>query len=343
MNTSEAFARVNALTQEQRDEAYAAARLRIVGERPTVEQFAGVRWAKYPARTLAAINVVGGFMLIAAFVPSAIRLYQAGVQATAAYMPDDAVAQGVIGFMSVILAETGQIALTLWASTINDSMRGLRRALYIGAGLCTAFAYVGNYSIVANNDGHGNPVLLAFEIFLPPTLVLIAANVLKAQVLDGVEARHLIHTRYSEAVSAWDVAYQQADHHALWDRTLANTLRDALRAANRSSKAVLRELTREDWIALVMRERTAEEWWTDTQTGASGRPRPAARRLTDGQTADTRTASEVTDQTDGQWTPERVAEHLRAEPDDAGLSIRALATKLGATKYAVEQGKRLLN
>lgn len=314
----ELVARVQMLTQDQREAAYQAARTRIAGPQPTLDASAA-GWSKYPRRVLVTINAVGGVMLLAAFVPSAIRLYLAGASATAAYLSDDVV-QVVIGVMSVLLAEAGQIGLTLWASTVPG--RWLRAALYAGALLCTLFAYVGNYSVVMSEAGQPS-VLLLFEIFLPPTLVLIAANVLKAQVLDQVEARHAIAVRHAQALAVWRTAFDGADSDSAWDRTLANCLRDALREANRSSRALLRELDREDWIALIVRERTAEEWW-DVQPDAPRLSAPAA-----GVTPD------------GHMTAEQVAAHLKVNREDAALSVRQLASKLKTTKHAADRGRTM--
>lgn len=339
---SDAFNRVNALTQDQRDAAYENSRRRIAGRMPRQEDFAGQRYQKYPAVMLSLINLAGSFMLVAAFVPSAIRLFHAGVAATSSYT-NDLLTAHVIGAMSVLLAETGQVALTLWASTIAPHQRALRCALYLGAGCCTVFAYVGNVAVVASPVPGVPPpegaklVLLAFEIFLPPTLVLIAANVLKAQLLHVVEERHAAQLRFDEAMTSWQQKHDLAERDPRWERVLATSLRDAIRDANKVSKAVLRELTLEDWRALVQREIKADEWWLDE--AVSVRRRPDTRTVSAPQTAD---SSDSTDtQTTGHLSASAVADWLRTHEADADLSVRALAAKLGTTRHAAVRGKTL--
>ncbi len=271
MVSENAIARINALTQEERDAAYSNARRRIAGnepqrsDEPQPEGFQRNAFAKFPPALIRSARRIGYAVMFAAFVPSAIRLFVATFEATHYASFWIAIAIGVV---SVMLAEVGQIAFTLWAATTEET--GLRRALRLAAWGCTAFALVGNGHVVQPWT-HG--LLIAwFEAFLPPLLVLVAANVLKTQTLHEVENRYTAHQQYLNAWHAWDAAFAQsyadwqermnaAHTHERWDAELANALRDAMRRANRQSKAVLRELTAMDWRALVLRERKAEEWW----------------------------------------------------------------------------------
>lgn len=273
------FEKVNALLQEQRDAAYDHARRRIAGDEPerkdepTPDAFQRNAFAKYPPEFIRNTRRIGYTVMIAAFVPSAIRLFVATFEATHYASFWIAIA---IGGMSVLLAEVGQVAFTLWAATTEGV--GLRRALRLAAWGCTAFALVGNGHIV---QPWASGFLIAWlEAFLPPLLVLVAANVLKAQSLHEIENRYAAHQEYLNAWHAWDAAfatafaawrerYDAAPMQSAWDAELANALREALRQANRQSKAVLRQLTNAEWRALILRERKAEEWWQDAEADAA--------------------------------------------------------------------------
>lgn len=272
-NLSPAFYKVNALTQEQRDKAYADARKRIAGQKPTkgdepqYSDFERNAFTKYPLELMRFMRLLFYAILFAAFVPSAIRIFLASFEGTAIYLPAFEIAI-LIGVMAVLLAETGQVAFTLWASTTDGRL--LRLGLYLASIGCTAFALIANAYVVKPFD-HPHPMSF-LEAFLPPILVLIAANVRKSEILHTIGERHQTQQEFAEAhrqwqtqfktdVKAWNAALGEAEKSPQWERTLVNVLRDAIRNANKVSKQALRELTHTDWHALVMRERKAEEWW----------------------------------------------------------------------------------
>lgn len=281
IDVSTAFERINALTQEQRDAAYTNARKRIAGQKPTRAEepkydATGSGFTKYPADLLRFLRKLFYPVLIAAFTASAIRIFLAFFEETARSIPSYEV-DIVISLMAVLLAETGQIAFTLWASIVESRL--LRFALYIAALGCTAFALIANAAVVKPfermNATDVLPFLLSMlDAFLPPVLVLIAANVRKSEILTQIADRHrayqdwsVAHRKweqdYKQAVQSWGDAMDDAEKHPMWQRTLVNGLRDAIRNANRKSTVTLRELQPADWYALVMRERKAEEWWDE--------------------------------------------------------------------------------
>lgn len=277
---SEAFYKINPLLDEQRLSAYDSARRRIAGIEPTqgdapqLANYYANAFRKYSPATEATIMRVTNIVMFAAFTPSALRIFIAGFEASVHAIPAFEAAI-VIGLMSVILAESGQIAFTLAASVTQG--RVLRASLWIAAAICTLLALVGNAHVV--RPWHNGSAFAWLETFAPPILVLIAANVRKAQVLNANAERFDAQQKYTDALKlwqsdydtqrrAWETAFASAHLDAAWDRTLANVLRDELRKANRQSKAVLRELTTQDWRALVLRERAAEEWWDAAEAAA---------------------------------------------------------------------------
>jgi len=273
---TEAFYKVNPLTQEQRDEAYEETRQRIAGIEPTLDSFQRNAFTRYPPSAVRAINFLANMVLIAAFVPSAIRILIASFAAFLYGVPSFEVAL-IVGVCSVLLAESGQIAFTLAAGVTQG--RWVRMGLWGGAIACTAYALVGN-AHVAQPWLHGGHIFAWLETFMPPALVLVAANVRKTQILHASEARYEAKQKYDAALSGWKKAIATAEQDASWERTLANVLRNALRSANKQSKAVLRELTNADWVALVMRERNSEEWWDAAQSEIDQRKRSEVRSST---------------------------------------------------------------
>lgn len=251
---NQAINKVNALTQEQRDSAYDAARKRIVGQ-PPQEQSTVVdgRFPKWVSTTVTGLCMV---MLCVAFLPSAMRLNAIAIETNSEIM-QHLTSIYLAAVATVMMAEIGQIIFSL-AAAINDS-RWQRYMLLFGALVCTLIALSGN-AVAMGNYAFRN-VFAFLETFAPPVLVLIVAQILKTQMLHATEAKHANKRTYAIALSTWNAAYATANNADAWENVLANALRDALRAANRQSKAVLRDLTNADWRALIIRERNAEEWW----------------------------------------------------------------------------------
>lgn len=246
--------KINALTQEQRDAAYNAARSRIVGPQPQRES--GTPEGRFPKWVSQSVTGLCFAMLCVAFLPSAMRLNSIAIMTNAEIM-QHATSIYVAAIATVAMAEIGQIIFSL-AAAINDA-KWQKRLLLSGALICTLIALSGNANAMGS---HAFESLFAFlDTFAPPVLVLIAAQILKTQMLHATEARHANKRNYEIAIARWNAAYATANNADAWNEVLANSLRDALRAANRQSKAVLRELTNADWRELIIRERNAEEWW----------------------------------------------------------------------------------
>jgi hypothetical protein len=251
---NQAINKVNPLTQEQRDEAYNATRKRIAGPEP-VFSTTGVD-DKYPRWITRTVTVLCLIMLVVAFLPSAMRLNAVALTTNLEIMEHETSVY-VAALATVVMAEIGQIIFSLAAATNADKWQ--RRMLVFGAIVCTLIALSGNAGSMGIKALES--VFAFLETFAPPVLVLIIAQILKSQMLHATEATHTSKRNHAHALMTWNAAYANANNAAAWDDTLANALRDALRSANRQSKAVLRELTNADWRALVIRERSAEEWW----------------------------------------------------------------------------------
>ncbi len=266
--------RINALTQEQRESALDAARKRSAGSQPertsepTLDDFISHTNGRFPAHIVRLISGLSAFMLIVAFLPSAMRLHQIGKE-TFAYAIEDSTSIYIAALCIVLMAEVGQVIFSLAAATTAQS-RAQRIGLGIGATVCTCIALTGNAEVVDPYYHSGAFVWL--ETFAPPVLVLITAQILKTQMLHSIEARHEAqrafaeahsawNTDYADALRAWQNAYDHAHEQASWMRVQANALRDAIRKANARSSAVLREITDDDWRSLILREVAADAWY----------------------------------------------------------------------------------
>lgn len=264
---------INALGQRERERAIDAARARIAGPEPQPDDFTRRVYSKYPPGYVQRMRRLGYALLIPAFTGSAIRIFVAAFETNAQYLTGSAhptqitLQVGVavlVALMSVLLAESGQVAFTLWASSIDADAAAMQTALKAAAWACMAFALAANVYIVKPYTQWADSIACALawiETLLPPVLVLIAANVLKTLALNDIENRHAARMDYEMHHAAWLARKTQAASDAGWMQALANELRDALRHENRRSYAKVRALTTDDWRALVLREMAADQWY----------------------------------------------------------------------------------
>lgn len=248
------FSQIRPLTQEKRQDAIAAAQqavIRAVGDRHTA--------SRYPQSVTRLINVLCIVLLLAAFTPSAIRLFVIGSQTFGAAVPSD-VAKIAVGIATVLTAEIGQVVFSLALATLGTT-RSARRLLYASMGMATAIALVGNVQVAL--PGHHTSPFAWLESIAPPLLVLSTAYVLKEQLLESIETRHANERAYQEAVNLWQAATANPENHPQWMQFYANALRDAIRKTNSRRKDALASLNTGDWRALVYRELQADNWYAE--------------------------------------------------------------------------------
>lgn len=261
---------INPLTDEARIEARARAAAIVaksLGAMPSREQFQNMTVGKYPAWVNRLIMALCVFVLVAAFVPSAIRLYAIGSETFAQAIDDDTSAMAA-GLAVVIMAETAQILFSLAAAVLATSTPMSRRLLYVSMAAATLLALVGNAQV--SLPGHWTNPFAYLEALLPPLLVLSTAYVLKEQMLHAIEQRHSNERAYQAAYNQWQHANASPEQHPRYMSALANALRDALKDHNaRGSGATVRketmaDFTTEHWKALVYREMKADEWYGES-------------------------------------------------------------------------------
>jgi len=259
------LAQIKSLTQEERQLARSAAQeavMREVGERPDRVRYNQYVAYRYPPMVTKLISGLCIALLLAAFTPSAIRLYVIGSQTFGAAVPYE-LAMVAVGIATVLTAEVGQVVFSLALATLGTS-KGARRLLYTSMGIATAIALVGNVQVAL--PGHIESPFAWLEAIAPPLLVLSTAYVLKEQMLEAIEQRHANERAYQEAINDWQRAAVNPEAHPRWMQFYANALRDALRKANSRRRETVEALTHGDWRALVYRELQADNWYDTPET-----------------------------------------------------------------------------
>jgi len=251
---------IKPLTQEERQLAHAAAEeavMRDIGERPDRDHYNHYATHRYPPMVTKLISGLCIALLLAAFTPSAIRLYVIGSSTFGVAVPYE-LAMIAVGIATVLTAEVGQVVFSLALATLGATPNA-RRLLYASMGIATAIALVGNVQLAL--PGHMESPFAWLEAIAPPLLVLSTAYVLKEQMLEAIELRHANERAYQEAVNNWQRSTINPEAHSQWMQFYANALRDALRKANSRRREALDGLNTANWRALIYRELQADNWY----------------------------------------------------------------------------------
>jgi hypothetical protein len=242
---------IRPLTQEQRQAARKAAHdavIRAIGTKPTREQFAYTTISKYPPAITRLISGLCLVLLLAAFTPSAIRLYVIGSQ-TFGQAVSSSIAMTMVGLATVLAAEVGPVVFSLALATLGTS-RSSRRLLYSSMAISTILALTGNIQTAL--PGHTQSPFAWLEAVTPPLIVLSTAYVLKEQALERIEQRHADERAFREALAEWQTNTASPEDHPQWLQFYANALRDALRKANNRRQESLSQMTQENWRVAVI-------------------------------------------------------------------------------------------
>jgi hypothetical protein len=257
------------LTQEQRQSAGKAAReavIRAIGPKPAREHFNYATISKYPPSVTRLIFLLCLVLLLAAFTPSAIRLYVIGSRTFGQAVSND-MAMTAVGFATVLSAEIGQIVFSLALATLGTSQSS-RRLLITSMAITTIISLVGNVQLAL--PGHENSPFAWLEALAPPIIVLATAYVIKEQILETIEVRHANERAYQSALDDWKMATSTPENHPVWTQFHANALQDALRKANARRKEILDQMTIGDWRIAVSRETHADRWYQDAEQDEGG-------------------------------------------------------------------------
>ncbi len=255
------------LTQDERQAAFEAAKaavIRAIGPKPDREMFAHHTAGKYPPKMTRLITILCLVLLLAAFTPSAMRLFVIGYD-TFGQAINKTAAKTLAGVAAVLSAEIGQVVFSLALATFGTT-KSARRLLYTSMMVATTIALVGN--IQKALPGHTHSPFAWLEAVVPPLLTLSTAYVLKEQMLDSIYQRYENEQAYQTALADWLNASAAPESHPRWLQYRANAIRDALRRANARRKETMESLTVADWRALVQREFQADEWYAEPVSAA---------------------------------------------------------------------------
>ena len=259
------------LTQEQRQGARKKAQeavVRAIGPKPVREHFNQSTISKYPPSVTRLIFFLCLVLLLAAFTPSAIRLYVINSQTFGQAISND-VAMTAVGFATVLSAEIGQIVFSLALATLGTS-QSARRLLIASMAIATIISLVGNVQVAL--PGHETSPFAWLEALAPPIIVLATAYVIKEQILETVEVRHANERAFQVALEEWQTATAMPEEYPTWMQFYANALQDALRKANARRKETLSQMTVEDWRLAVGREMRADMWYQSTEAVSESAP-----------------------------------------------------------------------
>ncbi len=261
------------LTEDQRAEARQHARTAIIksfGPRPNRDQFRDHSTSEYPRWLTYGV----GFMLLIVFFAAAnlsmFRVFTAGRNhfQESITVPWQAALAGASAFL---LAEFMVIASTIAQRIYFKGRDRWLMAVPIALGL--AMAFIGNWAISQPElTFTAAGVWSVLETATPPAAVLFMSIIGERIILEALRSRHANEKAYQAALAEWQALVNEPESSPEWRRTYANTLRDTIRAANKTGRGqkerqeIMGNLSRAEWSMLVAREFQAGQWF-DAGTG----------------------------------------------------------------------------
>ncbi len=253
--------------------------IRRVGDKPQRELFDHHTASKYPPFVRTAITGFMLLLLIAAFMPSAFRIYRVASH-TFGKAITDPTQQDIAGFAFVLLAELAVLGFVIAAGTL-DIGRKTRGLLYLAAVVSTLIACIGNVQVAIQHtpgawdwftqwiESFSHEPFAWFEAIAPPVFTLIAGLVLKEVALESIQRRHENERAYQTALADWKAATDDPEQLPAFRPAYANALRDQLQRVNAKGRGqrerieIMQSMSTDDWRALVQRELQADSWFAE--------------------------------------------------------------------------------
>ncbi len=251
--------------------------IRRVGDKPQRELFDHHTASKYPPFVRTAITGFMLLLLLAAFAPSAFRIYRVA-NTTFGKAITDHTQQTVAGVAFVLLAELAVLGFVIAAGTL-DIGRKTRILLYLAAVVSTLIACIGNVQVAIQHTpgawswltewikSFSHEPFSWFEAIAPPVFTLIAGLVLKEVALESIQRRHENERAYQDALADWKAATDDPEALPSFRAAYANALRDRLQRVNAKGRGqrerieIMQAMTTDDWRTLVQRELQADSWF----------------------------------------------------------------------------------
>ena len=255
------------LTEVQRLAAYERARKWAAGPRPRLSSKLDSTPSKYPRQVIGLVLILCFILLVAAFVPSAIRLYESGSQEFCQALDSDSQLCNLVGISTVLLAETGSLVFILALSVVESvapiklgrlRFDLVRTLLWISALSSVFIAIVGNAHI-------GRPwqtgILFDWLVtFIPPILVLSVGYVLKDLLLQTIATRHTRLYEYQRKLENYLELLEEPEKSTKWFKVYSTALKEALQKANKRKIEQLQLLSNSDWEVIIVYEMREANW-----------------------------------------------------------------------------------
>jgi len=255
-------------TTQQRIDARNRAKELVVtmaGAKPTPDEFQENHVGKYPAVVVNTVLILCGVALVAAFYPSAMRLYDAGYHSFY-HAIQNPVKASLAGVSLIVMAELTLLICNL-AYTVIDANATYRALLNIGSLLSTAIAMVGNIQV--GLVGQFDSPIAYLETMTPPLLVVILSFVLKGVLLTRISETHQWQTTFKQALERWQQDVRNAEHSPRFKQAYAAELKALYMAINNEGRGrnerltYLQSLTPQSWSALVKAAFAEDVWYDD--------------------------------------------------------------------------------
>jgi hypothetical protein len=260
---------VRSLRESERQRAYDVARKWTAGKEVELRERTN-QPSKYPPQVVGLVLVLCVLLLIAAFIPSALRLHEAGTEEFCRGVETVTLSCEVVGISAVAIAETGSLVFILALSVVEATsvviVRGyqinvVRTLLWMCAIMSGVVSVVGNATI--GTPWVSQKVFDYLIVFVPPALVLAVGYILKDFLLHAIQARRESAQEYTEKTAIRDALLEDPEKSDRWLRYYSRALKEAIQAANRNRQDELEELTRSDWEQLILREMHEASWSVD--------------------------------------------------------------------------------
>lgn len=255
-------------TTQQRIDARNRAKELVVtmaGTKPTPDEFQENHVSKYPPAVVNAVLILCGVALLAAFYPSAMRLYEAGKESFYHSIPNENKARAA-GISLIVMAELTLLICNLALAVIMATSI-YRVALNAGSIISTAIALVGNIQIGLWNQTESPIAWL--ETIAPPLLVVILSFVLKGVLLTRISETHQWQTTFKQALDRWQQDVRNAEHSPRFRQVYANELKALYVAINSEGRGrsdrlnYLQALSSQGWSSLVKAALNEDVWYDD--------------------------------------------------------------------------------
>lgn len=271
----EIIEKVTALTQQQRIESRQIARGNVVaskGTPPKRMNFTTHNYGRFPFGVRMAIMALITIVLIAAFILSAMRLYDIGNTEFYKTIQDGNSAMAA-GIFIILLAEASTVLFMIAISVIGDSWisKGIMFALAI---LATLIALFGNYYIAL--DGQETNIFSWLEALSPPIITIGTAFVLERFIFGMIEQRHKDQLEFEATLKIYqeqianpenDDQFMQLYANALWDMLLKNNRDRRRKHDGVPIPDLLSQLPTHIKHVLVSREIEADSWYKPKTEG----------------------------------------------------------------------------